>query len=159
VSFSTAAPDEGVGTYRIGAFAPLRADSSLSNTVSTPTVSTSAAQPVFLPAPGAASGGGTLGVNGTINLGAAGRFDRGFVLISSGGELVDAVNLQASLSGASATANFTLSGLPGGSGAPYEVTTRLWNSKNPAGTLVRTAASSTLDPVAGGVQSVSITVP
>lgn len=159
VSFSTAAPAEGVGTYRIGAFAPLRADSSLSNTVSAPTVSTSSAQPVFLPAPGAATGGGTLGVNGTIKLGGAGRFDRGFVLISSGGELVDAVNLQASLSGASATANFALSGLPGGSGAPYEVTTRLWNSRDPAGTLVRTAAASTLNPAIGGTQSVSITVP
>ncbi|MBS0613775.1 MAG: DUF4382 domain-containing protein [Proteobacteria bacterium] len=159
VSFSTATPVEGIGTYRIGAFAPLRAGSSLSNTVSAPTVSTSAAQPVFLPAPGASVGGGTLGANGTINLGGAGRFDRGFVLISSGGELIDAVNLQASLSGASASANFTLSGLPGGNGAPYEVTTRLWNSKDPAGTLVRTAAASTLNPAIGGTQSVSITVP
>lgn len=160
VSFATSAPDEGVGTYRLGSFAPLRNASTLSTTTSAPTSSTSAVQPVFLPALGSASGGATLGVNGTLNLGTAGRFDRGFVLISLGGELIDAVDLQTSLGGNSATASFALASLPAGTpGTTYEVTTRLWNSNDPSGTLVRTSAGSTLNAAAGGVQSVSITVP
>jgi hypothetical protein len=160
VSLRSSAPGEGVGTYRIGADAALRSASSLSNTISAPTLDAGGVQPIFLPAPGAALGGGNLRVNGTLNLANPGRFDRGFVMISRGGMLIDAADLSASLSGLGATASFSLGSLPaGGADSRYDVAVRLWNARDPAGTLTRAAASSTLDAAGGGVQSISIPVP
>ena len=47
---STSAPDEGIGTYRIGAAAPLRVSSLLSTTISAPSALITAVQPVFIAA-------------------------------------------------------------------------------------------------------------
>jgi hypothetical protein len=160
IQLSSSAPDEGVGTYRIGADAPLRVASVLSNTISAPTLGTSGVQPLFLPAPGAALGGAELRVSGTMTFARPGRFDRGFVMISRGGMLIDAADLSASLSGLGAQASFSLGALPAGlPGGRYEVSVRLWNSRDPRGTLTRVAAASTLNAAAGGAQSVGITVP
>ncbi len=158
ISFSTVAPDEGAGTYRIGASAPLWTPSTLSGTLSAPGGSTTAVQPLFLPALGTAQGG-TLGLNGTLDLGSAGRFDRGFVLVSRGGQLIETVDLTAALAGLSASPGFTVPVLPAGAtGTRYDVSVRLWNSLDPAGSVARASASAPVD-TSRGTQSISITVP
>ncbi|MFO1465631.1 MAG: DUF4382 domain-containing protein [Steroidobacteraceae bacterium] len=157
ISFSTVAPDEGAGTYRIGASAPLWAPSTLSGTLSAPGDSTTAVQPLFLPVLGTAQGG-ALGLDGTLDLGSAGRFDRGFVLVSRGGQLVEAVDLTAALAGLSASPRFTVPVLPAGvTGTRYDVSVRLWNSLDPAGSLARASASAPVD-ASRGAQSITISV-
>lgn len=160
VSLRTNAPDEGLGTYRISADSPLRLAGPLSDTITAPVITGSGVQPIFLPAAGASVGGGNLRVNGNLDFTAAGRFDRGFVLISRGGQLIESADITASLSGFGSSASFSLAAIPAGvPGARYDVAVRLWNSRNPAGSLTRTAAIAPLDASAGGVQSLSITVP
>ena len=148
ISISSSAPDEGIGTYRIGADAPLRVSSSLSTTISAPSVVPRAVQPVFLP-PLSAAGNAIL--SGSVNFSQAGRFDQGFLLISRGGQLVDALDLSASLAGLKTSIAFSDSALPGGVGVRYDVAVRMWNSRDPAGTIARAAAAAPADLSAQGV--------
>ena len=156
IVMSTSAPDEGIGSYRIGGDAPLRVPSSLSTTISAPTAVVDAVQPIFLPPLGPIT---NAAVNGTLDVAAA-RFDRGFLMISRGGQLIEAVDLRNALSSLSARIPFTVSGLPAAvDAARYDVSTRLWNSRDPAGTLTRAAASTQADLTTGSASSISIAVP
>ena len=160
ITLNRGTPEDGVGTYRVGADSALRNASALSSTISAPTLSASGVQPIFLPGAGTALGGATMRLNGTLSLATPGRFDRGFVLISRGGELIDSLDLKASLSGLGSTASFTLPSIPAGNAdGRYDVAVRLWNSRNPSGTLTRAAAAGRLDGSGGGVQTVNIVVP
>ena len=161
VSFSTSAPDEGLGTYRIGVNASQRVAGALTASITAPAAGpTTTVQPLFLPAAGPAAGGGTLNILGTLQLARAGRFDSGFVLISRAGELVDVRDLGASLSGLGSSAQFSLTALPAGlTASRYDIAVRLWSSSDPARTLTRVAAAAPVDASAGGAQSLNITVP
>lgn len=156
IVLSTSAPDEGIGTYRIGAAAPLRASSSLSTTISAPTVVVNAVQPIFPPPLNPTT---NAAVSGTLTS-ATGRFDRGFLMISRGGQLIEAVDLRNALSGVNTSIPFTVPGLPAAvDAARYDVSARLWNSRNPAGTLTRAAATTQADLTTGSASSINIVVP
>lgn len=157
IVISTSAPDEGIGTYRIGADAPLRVSSSLSTIISAPNVLISAVQPLFLPPLNPTT---NAAVSGTLTGSAAGRFDRGFLMVSRGGQLIEAVDLRNALSTVSTSIPFTVSGLPAAvDSARYDVAVRLWNSRDPAGTLTRAAATTQADLTTGSAASISIAVP
>ena len=157
IVLSTSAPDEGIGTYRIGADAPLRVSSSLATTLSAPTGVVNAVQPVFLPPLNPST---SAAISGTLTLSTAGRFDRGFLMISRGGQLIEAADLRTELSSVSTTVPYTVAGVPAGvDAARYDVSVRLWNSRDAAATVTRVAASAQADLTTGSAASIDIAVP
>ena len=99
-------------------------------------------------------------MSGTLTAIPAGRFDSGFLMISRGGQLIESVDLRDALSRVSTGIPFTVSGLPAAiDAARYDVSARLWNSRDPAGTLTRVAATTQADLTSGSASSISIAVP
>jgi hypothetical protein len=157
VTFRTSTPGEGIGVYRIASEAPLRTASSLTTTISPPTVAPGAVQPIFLPAIGADANALTL--SGTLNLTRPGRFDSGFLLVSSGGQLIDVRDLSGALGTAATTLSISVPGLPGSAAIPfYDVAVRLWNSSDPSGTLTRAALPAPVDLSKGILSGLTLTV-
>jgi hypothetical protein len=155
ISFAATAPAEGSGGYRVGSAGPYRADTLATGPVEV-TGNSSRPSTVTVPFPEIAAGGraGRL----TVNLQApAGRYDRGFVTVMAGHRVVETVGVDALVERGGGT--IVVTGLPAGSelappaGVPYRAALRAWNSRNPAGTIVRVggAASATLGDGGTGV--------
>ena len=157
-SFSTSAPGEGIGAYRIASAAPLRTASALATTIAAPNVNPGTVQPIFLPP--IVSDAGTLTLSGTLNLLRPGRFDTGFLLVSRGGQIIDVKDLSSALANSAASVSFSDSSLPGSAVIPfYDVSVRLWNSGDPSGTLTRAALPTPLDLSHGNLGGLLLTVP
>ena len=158
VAFGSGAPAEGIGVYRVAAAAPFRAASSLTTTISAPAVIPAAAQPVFLPPLGSDNNAVTL--SGSLNFSRAQRFDNGFLVVSHSGRVIDVRDLSTVLPGASSSLNFSDTGLPLPAFNPsLDVSVRLWNSSDPAGTLTRAALTAPVDVSSGGAGGLILTVP
>jgi hypothetical protein len=155
ISLSSAAPGEGAGTYQVTSEAPLRAPSAFGARVSAPGGSATIAVP--LPALGLPSGVSAGTLAGTLIIGTPSRYDSAFVLVSRGGQLVDAIDLSASL--AFGSVSFSDANIPAGTAtAVYDVAVRAWNSANPAATLVRATAIAA-DLRQGSDTSVTLQLP
>jgi hypothetical protein len=156
ISLSSAAPGEGAGTYQVTSEAPFRAPSAFGERVSAPGSTVTVAVPP--PALGLPSGvtAGTLA--GTLTIGTPSNYDSVFVLVSRGGQLVDAIDLSATLGAFGSSVSFSDANIPAGTAtAVYDIAVRAWNSANPAATLVR--ATATAADMRQGDTSVSLQLP
>ena len=161
ISSSTLAPVEGAGGYVVGTEGRYRADT-LSTTPSVVSGTSTAPTPIFAPYPAFAAGG----VTGTIALTlttTAGIYDSGFVVISAGNRVVEAVTVGALLSTGGGT--IKILNLPAGAaltattGVPYQVAIRAWNSNSAAASLVRVISTSSTVLGNGGSAAVTLTLP
>jgi uncharacterized protein DUF4382 len=157
ISLSTAAPGEGAGTYQVTSEAPLRAPSAFGERVSAPgSTATVVVPPPVLGLPSGVTAG-TLA--GTLTIGTPSRYDSVFVLVSRGGQLVDAIDLSASLGAFGSSVSFSDANIPAGTAtAVYDVAVRAWNSANPTATLVRATATAA-DLRQGSDTSVTLQLP
>lgn len=158
VSMNTADPTEGASVYRVGASAPLFADSLLTTTVAPPSQISSTATLVTVPVPLPASGivaAASVTVTPTTNL-----YNKGYLMISHDGAIVATAALDSALT-RSAASTLTITGLPAGraplGSALYYVSVRVWNSAD-ATKLNRVTYPAALDLTAGGTASYSLTI-
>lgn len=142
IAFATATPSERVGGYLVGSAGPYR-ELTLAAGPVVVTGSSSRPSQIAVPFPEFAAGGraGRL----TVNLQApVGRYDRGFVAVMAGHQLVETVNVDGLLERGGGT--LLIEGLPSGSalapaaGVSYRAALRAWNSRNAAGTIRRVAS-------------------
>jgi hypothetical protein len=159
VSLTTnVAPVEGASTYRVAASAPLFADGLLTTTVTAPSPSSSTATLVAVPTLFVTSGivnATSVGVTQTATI----RYDRGDLIVSHDGAIVATAVLDPTL-GRNAATSLTVSNLPTTlNSALYYVSVRVWNSRDPAGTLSRVTYPTALDLRTGSVASYSIQIP
>jgi hypothetical protein len=149
VNIVSAAPLEKAGNYRVAASASGYSDGALNTLVA-------AAKPSVVLAPLAlASGANTGSVIAAVTPATPGKYDQGQLLISHEGALVATTPLDAVLaSGGSVSAV-----VPAGSPASYYyVSVRVWNSRNPGGTLSRQWYPGVIDLRSGTSGSLPITV-
>jgi hypothetical protein len=145
ISFASVTPQEGTATYQIVTDSPWRAPSAFGTIVTGPSSGSSTAQIISPPKPNLPTGAVARSIAGTISFLTPGQFDSLYVLISRGGQLVDAVNLSSSL-GDNASINFRASNIPGDTAdSVYDVAIRAWNSSNAASSLVRAAFANQAD--------------
>lgn len=161
IVFATVTPNEGSGKYLLSTRAVLHDPS----TVGAKTISSSSTDTTVdltLPTMTASAGAVTTTLNGTVTLGTLNYYNQGYVIVTHGGQVLDAVSIADALptTGSSGSASFSFSNIPSGtSDAVYEVSVRLWNSSDPAGTLVRAGLGSLLDLRSATVDQINIDVP
>jgi Domain of unknown function (DUF4382) len=151
ITFTSRAPVQGQGGYLVATRAPLRAAGLLDTRVVAP----QRAQTVtILPSPPLTASGSIRGLLPvSLSQATAGRYDTGLLVVSSGGVIVDTVDLTAAFAAAAPGATFAVGvvGLPIGTPAApylpaqYDVVARVWNSRSPASTLTFASLSTTLD--------------
>lgn len=152
ISFASAPPQEGAATYEVVGNSPWRAISNFGATIT----GSSTAQTITVPPPNLPFGAVGRSLAGTISFSSPGLYDSLYVLISRGGQLVEAMNLSASLGGQKSI-NFTATNLPGGTrDAVYDVAVRAWNSGNAASTLTRVAFTTRADLRNGDVSGLTL---
>jgi len=155
ISFTVTSPEEGPGGYRAAAYSRWRAISGFV-TVDAPDDDSTATQMITLLQPGFPAGATAGTASGTILLGRAGRFDSLQLIVSRYGQIVDSVDLGATIAGRSAV-QFQVTDLPAGTAdALYDVSIRAWNSRDPAGTLVRAAFAAQADLRLGDAGGLSL---
>jgi hypothetical protein len=157
-TLTSSTPTQGAGTYAVGASAPLFTDGPISSTVAPPAAGTTTAVRVTLPALTVASGASPTSITASVTQATAKKYDRGQVIVTRDGAVIGTAPLDTALaSGGSVTIN----GLPGGNSfnsALYDLSVRVWNSTNPAGTLSRQWFSSPVDLRSGSATGVALTI-
>ena len=129
----SAAPAEGAGNYVAAASAPFYADGPWSAKVTAPSSGTVT---VAVPGLTLASGGVPGSLTATISPTTPGKYDQGELLVSNNGALVATVSLNSALSQGGGSVGFN--SLPAGTPSSlYYLSVRVWNSRNPSGTLQR----------------------
>jgi hypothetical protein len=155
ISFASATPTEGAGTYRLAADARWRAPSAYA-TVINGGLGPATAQLETLPQPVLPVGAVAGSISGTITFSSADQYDALYLTVSRGGQIVETVNLAGSLPG-NASIDFTVDNLPAAvPSAVYEVAVRAWNSADAAGTLVRALFMPAADLRQGDVTGLSL---
>ncbi len=162
VSLTPATPAQGAATYVVSAQAPLFSDAALTTAVAAPASGTGPvliAMPILSPAAGATAS--TLSM--TVAATTPGKYDHGELIVSHGGGIVQTVTIDSALAQNGGSA-LLIPGLPGGgtassvSDAVYYLSTRAWNSKDPAGTLQRQSYATPVDLRSGSVSGLSVNV-
>jgi Domain of unknown function (DUF4382) len=160
VSLTSADPAEGASSYRLAANAPMFTEGTFTNPVlGTTAATTLVAVPTLIPQSGFTSPGTIVNVSQT------NTFDRGDLIISHDGAIVQTVVLDTALQ-RTGTTTLAIPGLPTGGGttfagstaagttstsgttvppALYYVSVRVWNSANPTNTLTRETFPNPLD--------------
>jgi hypothetical protein len=160
IAFASVTPSERAGGYLAGSAGPYR-ELTLATGPVVVTGSSSRPSQVAVPFPEFAAGGraGRL----TVNVQApVGRYDRGFVAVMAGHQLVETVNVDGLLERGGGTV--LIEGLPSGSalapaaGVSYRAALRAWNSRNAAGTIRRVAAPGSASLGDGGAGTLQLEV-
>ena len=143
LTFTTAKPAEGTGSYLVVASAPAHSDGAITASSATPVfrVVPSASAQALYPAPPPSASGTSATLTLALTPSTTSTYNRGTLLISSGGRVVDTVDLtQALLSGGGGRSALALSvqALPAGTAgsayatAVYDFEVRVWNTGTPA---------------------------
>jgi hypothetical protein len=155
ISFASASPAEGNGTFGLAADSRWRASSGF-GTVMNGGLGPNTAQLVDLSQPALPADAIAGAISGTIVFSAPDQFDALYLIVSRGGQIVETVNLGAGLPG-SASVDFTVTDVPAGvPGAIYDVSVRAWNSADAANTLVRALFTPQADLRQGDVSGLSL---
>ena len=163
ITLTSADPTEGAATYRVAGTAPLFTDGVLTTTVKAPSASTTATTVVAAPQLTAASGAALDSTSVTISKSSATTYNKGELIFSHDGAIVQTLALDSILT-QTANATLTVSGLPGGSASGtfgnglYDVSVRVWNTSNPAGTLQREIYPTPLDLRTGAVSTYQLNI-
>ena len=153
VNIVSAAPVETAGHYRVAASAPGYSDGALTPTVGPPNSGTAL---VPLPALSLASGASPGSVAAAVTPANAAQYDQGQLLVSHEGTLVASVPLDTVLTQGGGTVT-----APVPAGTPssyYYLSVRVWNSRNPAGTLSRQSFPTVLDLRSGSSATLPVTI-
>ena len=151
IAFTSRAPVQGQGGYLLATRAPLRAAGLLDTRIVAPQRGQTL---TVLPSPPLVASGSTRVILPvTVSQATAGRYNTGLLVVSSGGVIVDTVDLTAAFAAAAPGTNFSVGvvGLPAGTpaapylAAQYDVVARVWNSRAPATTLTFASLSKALD--------------
>src|SRR5581483_11786863 len=138
VTLTTVAPSEGAATYRVAASSSVYGDGPLTATVVAPPSGSTAPATFTLTALPVPAGATAASVTGTVNVGTPGKYDKGELLLTSGGALVAVTPLNSYL-GQSQSSATLFSNVPGGASSatfttvPYYAEAWVWNSANPSG--------------------------
>ena len=161
ITLTNATPIEGTGSYTVAATATFFNDGALTTTVSAPTSST-----VSLAAPAAltvSSDASSDSYTATIMQSSAGSYDQGQLIVSRDSTIIATTSLNAALA-ATSGGSVTINGLPGGSSSStlatglYDVSIRVWNSQDPAGTLQHQYFSAAVDVRNGNASGTQLTI-
>ncbi|HUL18995.1 MAG TPA: DUF4382 domain-containing protein [Steroidobacteraceae bacterium] len=153
VNIVSAAPVETAGHYTVAASAPGYSDGPLTTTVGPPKSGTALVQ---LPGLSLASGASPGSVLADVTAANATQYDHGQLLISHEGTLVASVALDSVLARGGGTVSATV---PAGTPAAYYyLSVRVWNSRNPAGTLSRQSFPTVLDLRASSSATLPVTI-
>jgi len=88
----------------------------------------------------------------------AGRYDKGYLIVSHDGAIVATAQLDTALT-QSGGSTLAISGLPSAvDSSLYYVSVRVWNSSDPAGRLNRVTYPTALDLRTGGTTSYSVQI-
>ncbi len=158
VTLQTVPPVEGAGVYLLAATATMFADGAFGATVAPPQSGTVLVTvPALLPAGGAASGI----IPVTISPATNGKYDKGELIVSHDGAVVQTVAIDSLLTQNSGT-TLQVAGLPAGGGlfdnSIYYLSVRAWRSTDPAGTLSRQSYSTPVDLSTGSAVAQTLTV-
>ena len=161
ITLTTATPVEGTGAYSAAADATFFAAGPFNVIAAPPSSGTiTLISPV---APSLASGISSVAMTAIVTQRTAGAYDHGQLIVSRDGTIVATAAIDPAL--ASATGGtITVNGIPGGSSTVsyaagvYDVTVRVWNSQDPAGTLQRQYFPAIVDVRNGNVTGVSIAI-
>jgi hypothetical protein len=133
VTIVSAAPAEGVGTYRVAASAPSFNGGSLTVQVSAPASSTTSTSTPAVPVvvPGLTLSSGSSGtVSATVTPATPGKYDQGQLLLSYNGTLVATASLNAVIAQGGTV---SVAGVPAQTASSvYYATVRAWNSSDPS---------------------------
>lgn len=155
ISFSTANPREGLARYQLATDSHWRARSAF-QTVAGNSSGSGTTQSIGLLQPALPANAAAGSISGTIFFGTTRRYDSLQVIVSRGGQIVDTLDVGASIAANSAI-NFTIAGVPAlTANAAYDLSVRAWNSANPGNTLVRAAFTSPVDLRQGSVSNLSL---
>jgi hypothetical protein len=155
IAFATATAGEGTASYRLATNSRWRAISDFV-TVAGASGGSGTPQMVTLPTPKLPGGASAGSISGSIQLSAAGQYDSLYLIVSRGGQIVDTVDLTASITG-SATVNFSVANVPAGTAnSVYELSVRAWRSGNPSATLHRAAFTTRADLRLGSASGLSL---
>jgi hypothetical protein len=149
VNIVSAAPLEKAGNYRVAASASGYSDGPLNTLVA-------AAKPTVILDPLALAADATTGsVIAAITPAIPGKYDQGQLLVSHEGALVATASLDAVLASGGSVSTVVPAGNPA---SYYYVSVRVWNSRNPAGTLSRQWYPGVIDLRTGTSGTLPVTV-
>lgn len=145
ISFASVTAQEGTASYQVVSDSRWRGISNFGTNITGASSGSTTTQTVSLLQPNLPSSAVARTISGVINFATAGKYDTLYLVISRGGQIVDAVNLSSSL-GTKASINFSATNIPGGTAtAVYDVAVRAWNSSDAANTLTRVAFATQAD--------------
>lgn len=162
VSLASSTPAQGASTYLIAGQASLFAAGTLATVLAPPSSGTGPVQ-VAIPALQPVTGAVSSGIVVTVIPALAGKYDHGELIVSHDGAIVQTVAIDSALT-QNGGAALQVPGIPGGGSASsfdnavYYVSTRAWNSRNPAGTLQRQSLTTPVDLSAGSVTGLTVNV-
>jgi hypothetical protein len=162
VSLAPATPVQGVSTYLASGQASLFSQGGFSTPFGPPS-SGSGPVGITVPSLAPAAGATSASMSITVTPAVANHYDHGELIVSHDGAIVQTVVIDSALT-QNGGVTLLIPGIPGGGSASsfdnavYYVSTRAWNSSNPAGTLARQSFPSPVDLSAGSVTGLSVTV-
>ena len=161
VALTTVTPTQGSSVYFISAQAPLFSDQGQLVATLSPPANGTGPVPVVMPTLTPTAGSGSVSV--TVAPVTAGKYDRGELIVSHDGAIVQTVAIDTALT-QNGGATLTVQGIPAGGSASsfdnavYYVSTRAWNSSNPAGTLQRQSFTTPIDLSSGSATGPTVNV-
>jgi hypothetical protein len=147
--------------YFISAQAPLFSDQGQLVATLSPPANGTGPVPVVMPTLTPTAGSGSVSV--TVAPVTAGKYDRGELIVSHDGAIVQTVAIDTALT-QNGGATLTVPGIPAGGSASsfdnavYYVSTRAWNSSDPGGTLQRQSFTTPIDLSSGSATGPTVNV-
>ena len=161
VALTTVTPTQGSSVYFISAQARLFSDQGQLVATLSPPANGTGPVPVVMPTLTPTAGSGSVSV--TVAPVTAGKYDRGELIVSHDGAIVQTVAIDTALT-QNGGATLTVQGIPAGGSASsfdnavYYVSTRAWNSSDPAGTLQRQSFTTPIDLSSGSATGPTVNV-
>lgn len=161
VALTSVTPMQGQSVYFVSAQAPSFTDEEQLVTTLGPPASGTGPVPIAMPTLSPAAGSGSVSM--TVAPVTAGKYDRGELILSHDGAIVQTVAIDTALT-QNGGATLTVQGIPAGGSASsfdnavYYVSTRAWNSSDPAGTLQRQSFTTPIDLSSGSATGPTVNV-
>lgn len=163
VSFESITPAEGESAYRVVGDAPLYEPTVSSDLVFAGEATEGLSALTTVPALEIAAPAAPASISGTLTQDVAGRYDRGYLMVSRGGDIVTTLDLTAVLAQNDGSGGaFSIENIPGGSSSDtfeegvYRLYARVWNAENPALSLRRRPLGEVVDLGNGSVSDVEL---
>jgi hypothetical protein len=160
VALTTVTPTQGQSTFFVSAEAPLIGTGTSVVSLAPPASGTG---PVEIAVPALLSSSATGTVSITVSPGTPGKYNQGELILSHDGQIVQTVAIDSLLT-QNGGATLQVQGIPVGGSASafdnsvYYVSTRAWNSTDPAGTLQRQSITTPIDLSSGSATGPTVNV-